>query len=76
MHSNDRSGNVAVFLGDGQGGFAAASTFTSGSAHQVEVAADDQDYVEDCIVCCRPIALHVARDDDGSPSVSVAREAG
>ena len=43
---------------------------------QVEVAADDQDYVEDCIVCCRPIALHVARDDDGSPSVSVAREAG
>ena len=43
---------------------------------QVEVADDDQDYVEDRTVCCRPIALHVARDDDGSPSVSVAREAG
>lgn len=30
-----------------------------------------QDYVEDCQVCCRPWAVHVAYDDDGSAEVSV-----
>ena len=41
---------------------------------QIDVAGSQQDYVEDCTICCRPIAIHVERDEDGSPSVSVARE--
>ncbi len=28
----------------------------------VEMTAPEQDYVEDCEVCCRPMALHVWRD--------------
>ena len=34
----------------------------------------DQEYVEDCQVCCRPIVLSVALDEDGAPSVRAARE--
>jgi hypothetical protein len=30
-------------------------------------------FVQDCEVCCRPWAVHVTRDDDGEPSVSVER---
>jgi len=29
-------------------------------------------FVEDCAVCCRPWAVHVAVDDDGERSVEVA----
>ncbi|MDD9941595.1 MAG: CPXCG motif-containing cysteine-rich protein [Myxococcales bacterium] len=29
--------------------------------------------VQDCDVCCRPWQLHVARDEDGDPIVSVSR---
>jgi hypothetical protein len=25
---------------------------------------DDQEYIEDCAVCCRPIAFHATRDPD------------
>lgn len=28
-------------------------------------AGSEQDYVEDCPVCCRPNLLHVSIDDDG-----------
>ena len=41
---------------------------------QVDIASAEEDYVEDCTVCCRPILLHVARDENGLPSVSAARE--
>lgn len=28
-------------------------------------------FVQDCEVCCHPWTLHVSRDEDGVPSVSV-----
>ena len=31
---------------------------------------DEQEYVEDCPVCCRPNVIRVAIDDDGRVSVS------
>ena len=31
----------------------------------VDASAGDQDYVEDCQVCCRPIELHVQLGADG-----------
>jgi len=31
----------------------------------VDHSATEQDYIEDCEVCCRPIALGVRIDDDG-----------
>ena len=40
----------------------------------VDTGMGTQDYVEDCTVCCRPIVLHVERDEDGFPSVSARRE--
>lgn len=30
---------------------------------------DGDQYIEDCQVCCRPIALHVSSGSDGSVSV-------
>ncbi len=41
---------------------------------QVDVAGVDEDYVEDCTVCCRPMLLHVTRDENGLPVVSVTSE--
>jgi hypothetical protein len=41
---------------------------------QVHIGSHDEDYVEDCSVCCRPILLHVTRDEDGIPSVSASCE--
>ncbi|MGO4703762.1 CPXCG motif-containing cysteine-rich protein [Dyella sp. 2RAB6] len=44
----------------------------------IEIYVDDsvegQSYVEDCQVCCRPIVLNVAVDEDGLPSVRASRE--
>lgn len=41
----------------------------------VDASAGDQDYVEDCQVCCRPIALHVQVDEaDGAPRVQARRD--
>jgi hypothetical protein len=34
----------------------------------------DQDYVEDCSVCCRPWRVIVHADDDGQPCVELIRE--
>ena len=31
----------------------------------VDCSIEQQDYVEDCFVCCRPINLSVFVDDDG-----------
>ena len=33
-----------------------------------------QDYIEDCQVCCRPIDFSVAVDHEGDPQVTVAHE--
>ena len=41
---------------------------------QVDIAGDEADYVEDCSVCCRPMLLHVVRDENGVPEVSATRE--
>lgn len=35
----------------------------------VDASVDEQSYVEDCQVCCRPIQLDVRLDEDGSPDV-------
>ncbi|MCH7725716.1 MAG: CPXCG motif-containing cysteine-rich protein [Planctomycetes bacterium] len=32
-------------------------------------AGSNQDYVEDCPVCCRPNVIHVAIDEDGDARV-------
>jgi hypothetical protein len=47
----------------------------------VEIALDpgsgeDQEYVEDCQVCCRPWTVHVAYEPDGSASVWLEAEDG
>ena len=33
-----------------------------------------QNYVEDCAVCCRPMQVHVAVNEDGDAYASVQRE--
>jgi hypothetical protein len=37
-------------------------------------AVDDQRYIEDCQVCCRPIMVVVAIDDDGEARVDALSE--
>lgn len=34
----------------------------------------EQSYVEDCQVCCQPILLNIAIDDQGNPNVSCCQE--
>lgn len=45
---------------------------------QIDVLIDpadvQQDYIEDCQVCCRPIDFAIAVDPDGGISVRVASE--
>lgn len=31
-------------------------------------------YIEDCQVCCQPINLHIASDNDGDISIDAARD--
>ena len=40
----------------------------------VETAVGDQSYVEDCAVCCRPIALNIEIDEDGAPLITASKE--
>ena len=40
----------------------------------IDLSAGDQDYIEDCQVCCRPITVKVAIDENGEPHVDVAGE--
>lgn len=40
----------------------------------VDCSIEDQAYVEDCQVCCRPIHLVISVDEDGIPLVEVATE--
>lgn len=40
----------------------------------IDCSEQQQRYIEDCEVCCRPIDIAVTIDDDGLPNVSVATE--
>lgn len=40
----------------------------------VEVLDENQEYIEDCQVCCRPIVFSVTHENDGQPLVSVRSE--
>jgi len=40
----------------------------------IDDSAGDQQYIEDCHVCCRPITITVAIDDAGEPQVIVMAE--
>lgn len=40
----------------------------------VDASTGDQQYVEDCQVCCRPMVVRVAVDDDGGVDVRVDAE--
>lgn len=40
----------------------------------IEACAEDQRYVEDCSVCCRPMTVDVHVDEDGVPLVTVESE--
>jgi len=40
----------------------------------VDPSVPDQEYVEDCQVCCQPIVVHVTLDENLVPSVNVWAE--
>ncbi|MGK2914708.1 MAG: CPXCG motif-containing cysteine-rich protein [Porticoccaceae bacterium] len=40
----------------------------------VDCSVDEQAYIEDCSVCCRPITLVVNVDDDGEPVICARHE--
>lgn len=40
----------------------------------IDDSAGDQQYVEDCQVCCRPIAIGVVLEEDGTLRVSARSE--
>ena len=39
----------------------------------VDTSAGDQDYIEDCVVCCRPIECRLTVDADG-PRLTLRRD--
>ena len=40
----------------------------------IDCSEDEQRYIEDCFVCCRPISLDISVDASGFPAVQVRRE--
>ena len=40
----------------------------------IDASAGDQDYIEDCQVCCRPIQLHITVTADGVVGVEARRD--
>ena len=40
----------------------------------VDYSAGDQEYIEDCYVCCRPINIGITMNDDSRPHVTVCSE--
>jgi hypothetical protein len=40
----------------------------------VDNSLPEQEYVEDCQVCCRPMVLHVSVDADGDAAVTASAE--
>jgi hypothetical protein len=42
----------------------------------IDTSIEQQDYVEDCQVCCQPMLVHVTVNDSEVAAVEVARENG
>ncbi|MGB9429082.1 MAG: CPXCG motif-containing cysteine-rich protein [Gammaproteobacteria bacterium] len=40
----------------------------------IDCSVEDQRYIEDCQVCCRPMDITVAIDADGVPNVEASAE--
>jgi hypothetical protein len=40
----------------------------------IDPSVADQEYVEDCQVCCQPIVVHVVLDENLTPTVNVRAE--
>jgi hypothetical protein len=40
----------------------------------IDCSAGDQDYIEDCQVCCQPINIHVTVREGSRPRVEVRRD--
>ncbi|PZP61574.1 MAG: CPXCG motif-containing cysteine-rich protein [Pseudoxanthomonas spadix] len=40
----------------------------------VDASAGDADYIEDCQVCCRPIAIALRLDEDGAAQIAARAE--
>ena len=40
----------------------------------IDSSEDEQEYIEDCQVCCRPINFKVQSTSDGTPLVTVSDE--
>jgi hypothetical protein len=40
----------------------------------VDPSVSEQEYVEDCHVCCQPIVVHVVLDENLTPTVDVRAE--
>ena len=40
----------------------------------IDCSAPEQDYIEDCQVCCRPINFSVLIDAEGDPYITVKSE--
>lgn len=40
----------------------------------IDGSVGDQEYIEDCQVCCRPINIAVSVDPDGLPEAEVRRD--
>jgi len=40
----------------------------------IDCSVPEQNYIEDCEVCCRPINLDVSVDETGEPIVNVTHE--
>jgi Cysteine-rich CPXCG len=40
----------------------------------VDCSVENQNYIEDCQVCCRPMDVTVAVDEEGTPNVKASME--
>ena len=40
----------------------------------VDASVRQQDYIEDCQVCCKPITLRIRIDDAGEPNIEALSE--
>ncbi len=40
----------------------------------IDCSIPEQEYIEDCQVCCRPIMVHANIDSEGDPSVFLSSE--
>ena len=40
---------------------------------EIEAAGENQEYIEDCYVCCRPIVFRIEVSADGAPTVFEVR---